>query len=219
MAMGLPKAPDSAPPFLPLEMQTGGRVKRTDSIHSYDDDNDDENLTREEESTSFSCQIPSWTSNLNGKKILLLIFAVFFCAIVWESFFLDPHERLIPPDFSDKFLVWVQSHPGSGLWAITIVIAGGVVTMVPVGTPLTLGCGYIYRGVYGWKLGIFVATVVSMSGSCLGAVICFLIGRYLMRETVQRWVRKYPLFDAIDVGKANENCNHSKDDQKRRHFV
>lgn len=116
---------------------------------------------------------------------------------------MDPQDRLIQPDFSDKFLEWVDSHPILGLGAILIVIAGAVVSMVPIGTPLTLGCGYIYRGVYGWKLGLFVSTVVSMAGSTLGAVCCFMLGRYLMRDTVKRWVRNYPLFDAIDVGEDN----------------
>ncbi|KAL3904946.1 MAG: hypothetical protein SGARI_004686 [Bacillariaceae sp.] len=43
-----------------------------------------------------------------------------------------------------------------------------------------------------------------MAGSTLGAVTCFLLGRYLMRDTVKRWVRNYPLFDAIDVA-ASQN--------------
>lgn len=126
---------------------------------------------------------------------------VMFMTIIYESFFVAPADRLIQPDFSDRFLNWVQTNPVVGLGAILLVIAGAVVSMVPIGTPLTVGCGYIYRGVYGWQLGLFVSTLVSMAGSTLGAVVCFLLGRYLMRDTVKRWVRNYPLFDAIDVGK------------------
>ena len=77
-----------------------------------------------------------------------------------------------------------------------------VVCMIPIGTPLTLGCGYIYKGAYGWQLGVLIATAVSMIGSALGAVICFLLGRYLMRDTVKKWIRKYPIFDAIDIAAA-----------------
>jgi hypothetical protein len=147
----------------------------------------------------------TWVSRycpkVNGKKIIMGTMASIFGMIVFDGFFRAPEDRILKPDFSDKFLLWVQSHPSLGLGAISLVIAGAVVSMVPIGTPLTFGCGYIYRGVYGWRLGLFVATVVSMAGSCLGAVICFLLGRYLMRDTVRKWVRKYPLFDAIDVGK------------------
>jgi len=135
------------------------------------------------------------------KQILLTTAGLFFAFILWECFLVEPEDRLIKPDFSDRFLTWVESNPGWGLGAILIVIAAAVVSLIPIGTPLTLGCGYIYRGVYGWKLGLFVSTVVSMAGSTLGAVICFLLGRYLMRDTVKRWVRNYPMFDAIDVGK------------------
>jgi hypothetical protein len=143
---------------------------------------------------------------VTGKKVVMGTMASIFGMIIFDGFFRAPEDRILKPDFSDKFLLWVQSHPSLGLGAITIVIAGAVVSMVPIGTPLVFGCGYIYRGVYGWRLGLFVATVVSMVGSCLGACICFLLGRYLMREQVRKWVSKYPLFDAIDVGKSKQHC-------------
>lgn len=139
---------------------------------------------------------------IDGKKMVMGMIVLFFLLILYQSFFVNTEDRLLQPDFADRFLLWVEENPGLGIGAIMIVIALAVVTLVPIGTPLTLGCGYIYRGVYGWKLGIVISTVVSMLGSCLGAVICFFLGRYLMRETVQQWVRKYPLFDAINIGKS-----------------
>ena len=120
--------------------------------------------------------------------------------VVWDAMMRDPADRYIQPDFSEKFLLWVQAHPTKGLLAILLLIATAVIFMIPIGTPLTLGCGYIYKGAYGWRMGLTVATIVAMGGSALGAVVCFLLGRYLMREQVRKWVRKYPLFDAIDVG-------------------
>jgi len=174
--------------------------------------NDDESLVAssasrrrsENNSTTFSAVSPtvSFLKKVklpSTKQVVLATVGLFFAFILWECFFVEPDDRLIKPDFSDKFLTWVQSNPGWGLGAILIVIAAAVVSLVPIGTPLTLGCGYIYRGVYGWKLGLLVSTVVSMAGSTLGAVTCFLLGRYLMRDTVKRWVRNYPMFDAIDV--------------------
>jgi len=215
----------NAPPFLPLEESMRSR-SRADTESSLDDvpmerseefvtdtmesqisptsKKNDDGSSQENESTTFSAlssNLSVWKKiKLPGTKQLLLgAIGLLFALIIWECFFVEPEDRLIKPDFSDKFLDWVQSNPGWGLGAILLVIAAAVVSLVPIGTPLTLGCGYIYRGVYGWKLGLLVSTVVSMAGSTLGAVTCFLLGRYLMRDTVKKWVRNYPMFDAIDV--------------------
>ena len=120
--------------------------------------------------------------------------------IIWDATFRKPEDRWLQPGASQEFLEWVQAHPATGIFAILLVIATAVVFMIPIGTPLTLGCGFIYKGAYGWKFGLPLATIVAMGGSAIGAVVCFLLGRYLMREQVRQWVRKYPLFDAIDVG-------------------
>merc|ERR1711862_122629 len=40
--------------------------------------------------------------------------------------------------------------------------------------------------------------LASMTGSLLGSCSCFLLGRYIMRDRVRKWGRKYPLFDAVD---------------------
>ncbi|CAJ1946886.1 unnamed protein product [Cylindrotheca closterium] len=182
------------PPFLPLE-ETLSKKKSSEFLNpSLGDDVEQKKKNGR----------TRWLPKLSARKVVAVTLVFLVSIVVFESFFVNPEDRLIQPDFSDRFLQWVQSHPRLGLWAISIVIAAGVATMVPVGTPLTIGCGYIYRGLYGWKLGMFVATAVSMTGSLLGAVSCFLIGRYLMRDTVQKWVRKYPLFDAIDVAASNE---------------
>lgn len=180
---------DSSPGFLSLDDNKGRSHLESDQVPDVD------SSSKPKHSTMSTIKIPK----IDGKKLVLAIISLLFLIIVYQSCFVDPENRFIQPDFADKFLVWVEENPGLGIGAIMIVIAFAVVTMVPIGTPLTLGCGYVYRGVYGWKMGIFVSTVVSMLGSCLGAVICFLLGRYLMRETVQQWVRKYPLFDAINI--------------------
>ena len=181
---------DSAPGFLSLDDNKGRSHLESEQVPDVD------SSSKPKHSTMSTIKIPK----IDGKKLVLAMISLLFLIIVYQSCFVDPENRFIQPDFADKFLVWVEENPGLGIGAIMIVIAFAVVTMVPIGTPLTLGCGYVYRGVYGWKLGIFVSTVVSMLGSCLGAVTCFLLGRYLMRETVQQWVRKYPLFDAINIG-------------------
>lgn len=138
---------------------------------------------------------------LDGKKMVSILMLSLITLLILDTTFSSPENRIFKPDFSEKFLFWVQMHPGKGLFWILLFMAIAVVFMVPIGTPITVGCGYIYKGAYGWKIGIIVATLISMAGSALGAVTCFLLGRYLMRDQVRKWIKKYPLFDAIDAGK------------------
>lgn len=139
---------------------------------------------------------------LDGKKVISSCMFSLLFLLVWDSLVTAPQNRILQPDFSQHFLVWVQNHPAQGLLWILIFMAMAVIFMIPIGTPITVGCGYIYKGAYGWKLGVLLATLVSMAGSALGAIACFLLGRYLMRDQVRLWIRKYPLFDAIDIASA-----------------
>ena len=136
---------------------------------------------------------------LDGKKVVSSAMFTLLFLIVYDSMFTPPENRILRPDFSQTFLKWVQKHPAQGLVWILMFMASAVIFMIPIGTPITVGCGYIYKGAYGWRAGVLIATAVSMAGSALGAVVCFLLGRYLMRDQVRKWIRKYPLFGAIDV--------------------
>lgn len=138
-------------------------------------------------------------SKLDGKKVVSCSMISLFVLLVWDCLFSAPENSILKPHFSQKFLMWVQANPAAGLIWILLFMSVAVIFMIPIGTPLTLGCGYIYKGAYGWKLGVLIATFVSMLGSALGAICCFLMGRYLMRDTVRKWIRNYPLFDAIDT--------------------
>jgi hypothetical protein len=181
-----------APPFLPLEEQNHakGKSRRHRRRRSQFLLSNPLSLLPD----PVARYIPS------GKQVVSITMVGLIVLVLYDALLKAPEDRFLKPEKSLALLVWVQHHPLSGLFWITVVIAACVVVMIPLGTPLTLGCGYVYKGAYGWRLGVFVATIVSMGGSCLGAVICFLLGRYLMRDTVKKWVRKYPLFDAIDVG-------------------
>jgi len=57
----------------------------------------------------------------------------------------------------------------------------------------------VYKVAYGWAGGVVMATFTSMAGSLFGSCSCFLLGRYIMRDRVRKWGRKYPLFDSIDI--------------------
>lgn len=145
--------------------------------------------------SSSLCSVPT----VDGKKIVGFIIFGTICLLLWDALMRPPEERFLKPDNVAEFLKWVEVNPYWGIGAFLIVIAVCVILLLPIGTPLTMGCGFIYKGVYGWYMGVAVATTVSMAGSALGAVGCFLLGRYMMRDRVRKWVRKYPIFDAIDM--------------------
>lgn len=196
---------DHGPPFLPLEEHNQAKGKH---------DRNRRRLRRRRSQFLLSNPLSLLPDAVlryvpSGKQVVSTTMVGLIVLVLYDALLKAPEDRFLKPEKSLALLVWVQRHPVSGLFWITVVIAACVVVMIPLGTPLTLGCGYVYKGAYGWRLGVFVATLVSMGGSCLGAVICFLLGRYLMRDTVKKWVRKYPLFDAIDVGTLPVRCGAS----------
>jgi membrane protein YqaA with SNARE-associated domain len=209
------------PPFLTLEEtesqpppSTPTTADRKNNHHHHinkNDDDDDHHHNRKSGGITGSLDfLNHWLKTtlaskrnipeINGKLLVSLVMSGLVALVIVDTLFVSPEHRWVKPESSTDLLRWVQAHPYQGLGALIVVIAIAVVLMIPVGTPLTLGCGYIYKGTYGWGIGVTVATIVSMAGSAVGAIICFLLGRYLMRDQVRKWVRKYPLFDAIDAG-------------------
>ncbi|MDX1577405.1 MAG: VTT domain-containing protein [Gemmatimonadota bacterium] len=92
-------------------------------------------------------------------------------------------ERLI------AFREWVS---GFGPWAPVVYgigYAALVVVLVPGGT-LTVGAGFTF--------GLWLGTLVVFLAANLGAALAFLIGRYLLRERVQRWLAGRPTLSAVD---------------------
>lgn len=62
---------------------------------------------------------------------------------------------------------------------------------------LTMGAGYMYERAYG-IIGIFIAVVVVSIGAAGGSILCFTLGRTVLRETVERFAKRSAVFGAID---------------------
>ena len=192
----------SAAEELTARKRTGNSNKNQLTIDGEEDDDDESKRKKSGPSTLKTAAASVSKFSCSTKKAISYTVFGFLFFVIYDAMFVAPEKRMFQPDAAtDSFLRWVQDHPAQGLLAIILVIAAAVVVLIPIGTPLTLGCGYIYKGAYGWKIGLTVATLASMGGSALGAVICFLLGRYMLRDQVRQWARdKYPLFDAIDAG-------------------
>lgn len=90
-------------------------------------------------------------------------------------------------------------------WIESLGTIGGIVfiliyiiatTLLISGAILTLGAGLIF--------GIIKGSILVSIGSTLGATASFLIGRYLLRNWVEKQIEKQPNFKAIDAAVAKE---------------
>ncbi len=92
-------------------------------------------------------------------------------------------------------VAWMQGAGTAGALAYIALYAVSTVLMLP-GSILTLGAGFVYGPVGGF--------VVVTLGANLGAAAAFLLGRTLMRSTVEGWVEGRPRFAALDKAMGDE---------------
>lgn len=89
----------------------------------------------------------------------------------------------------ESFIGWIRSLGVPGAFLYGVVYAAGAIAMVP-GSALTAGAGLVY----GTVIGVLIVSPASIAG----ATGSFLIARYFARDWVERKLRAYPRFAAID---------------------
>jgi len=77
------------------------------------------------------------------------------------------------------------------------VCAGATIVFVPEFI-LTLGAGFIFAHIFGMGVGLLLASTSIFIGYSVGAVGAFVLGRYAMRRSVQRWFQKYKIMEHLD---------------------
>lgn len=94
---------------------------------------------------------------------------------------------------TERIVGWLRRHAsdfgmaGPVVYGLAYVL--GVVLFLP-GAPLTIGAGVAF--------GLGVGTVLVSLASTTGAVLAFLIARYLLRGRVERWVSDHERLAAVD---------------------
>ena len=173
----------------------GGQSSSSSSSQIKNDHDDDKKST----TVAVAATTSSSPSSASLKKRIIMIFmAIIILIIIHDTKNSPPEKRLFGAHRIEKFLLWVKENPGNGAAAFVLVYGTCVVLLLP-GTPLTLGGGYVYKVTYGLAGGVTISTVLSLAGSLIGSCTCFVLGRYIMRDRVRKWGRKYPLFDSIDI--------------------
>jgi len=101
-------------------------------------------------------------------------------------------------DAVDALLTWIKEEPVAGIFVSTLVFMVATVLFVP-GIILTLGAGFSFACVFRLGFGVLIGTLTVFIGASAGAIISFLLGRYLLRDYVVRLAKRYATFEALEI--------------------
>mmetsp|Transcript_2397 Transcript_2397/g.3756 ORF Transcript_2397/g.3756 Transcript_2397/m.3756 type:complete len:520 (+) Transcript_2397:49-1608(+) len=95
------------------------------------------------------------------------------------------------------FLEWMKVHVIAGSFACLGMFVLATIICIP-STILILGSGFIYTEAYGMGMGIYIATVSCFLGCCLGAVFAFVRARYMTRDLIKLFAKRYHIVNRLD---------------------
>jgi uncharacterized membrane protein YdjX (TVP38/TMEM64 family) len=99
--------------------------------------------------------------------------------------------------FLNSFLGWITENPGIGAVVTALVYMVATVLFVP-GSILTLGAGAAFTSALGTGVGLVVGSLSVLVGANAGALLAFLIARFVLRSQVEEWATKYKALAAFD---------------------
>lgn len=100
-------------------------------------------------------------------------------------------------DTVDAFLEWIEDNPVPGIFVFVVVYFIATVFFIP-GSILTLGAGFVFANAFGLGTGVLLGTLTVFFGASSGAIVAFLLGRFLLRDWVSRKTEHYTIFEALD---------------------
>jgi|Transcript_13903 uncharacterized membrane protein YdjX (TVP38/TMEM64 family) len=132
--------------------------------------------------------------NTKMKKYIIGIILVAFVTFV----IVDTATNRFIASGTESFLEWVEDNPIPGFFLFVVVYFAATVLFVP-GAILTLGAGFVFGAAFGLGGGLVIGTLSVVIGASSGAIVSFLIGRFLLRDWVMNLTMKYAIFKALDV--------------------
>ncbi|CAM9546640.1 unnamed protein product [Discosporangium mesarthrocarpum] len=96
-----------------------------------------------------------------------------------------------------SFLSWVRDNPGEGVVAFAAVYIFTTVCFIP-GSLLTLGAGLVFGSALGTGIGVLVGSAAVLVGATIGALVAFLLGRYVLQEQAQTLFNKFKILSAVN---------------------
>ena len=133
------------------------------------------------------------------KYIVSIVFVGLIIFIILDSTIGNKVIR----DGVTSFLEWIEENPGPGVFAFILVYFGATVLLIP-GSILTLGAGFVFANAFGLGLGLLLGTLAVFVGASSGAMVSFLLARYLFRDCMGWLTKKYVVFAALDSALADK---------------
>ncbi|KAL7578394.1 hypothetical protein ACA910_012794 [Epithemia clementina (nom. ined.)] len=152
-----------------------------------------------EEPFAFFWELLRFAKNRSWKKKVMtaLIVAISFYVII-DLVFLGYIMILIT-----KLLEWMTGHPGGAVVCFLGFFIFATLFFVPP-TILYFGAGYAFCAVAGFRGGFVAAVFICFIGSSLGAILAFLRSRYMMRDLVELFAKRFPIVKCLDEAMSRE---------------
>eukprot|EP00934_Nitzschia_sp_Nitz4_P007370 Nitzschia sp. Nitz4//scaffold238_size30058//28406//29867//NITZ4_008008-RA/size30058-augustus-gene-0.20-mRNA-1//-1//CDS//3329543555//7360//frame0 len=126
------------------------------------------------------------------KKVLTFFLGVSGPLVLYDLFF--GHYIV---DILAAFIHWMTNHSTYAVISFVGIFVVSTLLFIPP-TLLIFGAGYAFSQAIGMGWGIIAAIFSCFIGSCIGAVIAFLRSRYMMRDLIHLFSKRYPLVRAAD---------------------
>jgi uncharacterized membrane protein YdjX (TVP38/TMEM64 family) len=122
------------------------------------------------------------TKKRSGWKWATVAVGVLGLALAW---------RQLPADsWLTALIGWTEDRGAGGMLVFTGVYTIAMVLCV-WGTPFTLAAGMLF--------GLWWGAIIATFSATAGSTLAFVLARYLGRDRVEQWVKRYPRFKAIDA--------------------
>ena len=97
-----------------------------------------------------------------------------------------------------KYLVWSEAHSVAGPFLMALIISLTVITLLPYSI-VAVSAGWAFNQTFERKaVAVTVGSTAVFAGAWLGAMLSFLLGRYLVRDQVKSLVEKFKLIRSLD---------------------
>ena len=145
----------------------------------------------------FIRELLAWYRNRSWqKKLVTAAFFVVACVVYADLFGLFWEDSKIHAGL-ELFLEWMDYHSVAASFAFVGMFVLTTLMFVPPFL-MTFGAGFVFVEVYGFAWGMALAMATCFLGSCVGGVIAFARARYISRELVKLFAKRYPIIRAVD---------------------